>query len=459
MTTNRFPADWTEIEAARQACFDATMDLAARHHPRIRRLMAERGLTRSDLRTPADLVRLPITTKTDYAAAPEECRLQLPADDPAIAEDARTVWDVMYTTGSTSGVPTPFVSTSWDFLDIMLLQRRMLDIRGVRPDDRIANLFPLTRHPHGAFTRALHAAAAANIPVTSHLPGNPSPRFTLGNDLDGVIDGLARTAPTILWGVPSYMRRVLARAAERGMRLPSLRLAFVTGEGLSEGGRDELTARMKALGAREPRVSISYGMTEIQGGLPECVPGAGYHNPLPEQFLFDIVDPETHQPLPDGAPGMVLLSHLNRRGTLLMRFAVGDISVRTREPCPHCGRVTERLVAQPRRADDLLKIRGMLVNPASALAAVEADPGVTDFRFAVEKETPGAALSMDVLRLDAVAGAGASGDLAARLAERVKKAIGVTPIVRLVQPSALGPAGDSAWKAKRFLDLRDAPAR
>jgi len=449
-----FPPDWAAIETARAALFGPTMDLVCRHHPRTRALMAQAGLTRADFRTPADLARLPVTTKADYAADPDACRLHLPDDDPAIPDEARTVWDVMYTTGSTSGRPTPFVSTSWDFLDILLLQRRMFALRDVRPDDRIANLFPLTRHPHGAFTRALHAAAAANLPVVSLLPGNPSPRFALGNDLDGVVDGLARTAPTILWGVPSYLRRVLARAAERGVALPSLRWAFVTGEGLSEGGREELTQRMRELGAPAARVSISYGMTEIQGGLAECTPGSGYHNPLPEQIAFDVVDPVTHQAVPDGTPGLVLLSHLNRRGTVLLRFAVGDIVTRTREPCPHCGRVTERLLGQPRRADDLVKVRGMLVNPAAAVAAVETEPAVTDFRFTLAKESPADPLSMDLLVLEVAAGAGAPPDLPARLTDRVKAAIGVTPQVRLVAAAALAPEAAGSWKAKRFVDLR-----
>jgi len=33
--------------------------------------------------------------------------------------------------------------------------------------------------------------------------------------------------------------------------------------------------------------------------MVECAPGAGNHNPAPDQFLFEAFDPETHAPVPD----------------------------------------------------------------------------------------------------------------------------------------------------------------
>ena len=442
-----FPTDWAAIEAIREANFATTMDLVCRGHERTRRLLAARGLARADFRSLNDLQRLPVTTKRDYADAPDACRLRL--DD--LPEEMRTVWDVMYTTGSSTGLPTPFVSTTFDFHNILLLQRRMLEIRGVRADDAIANLFPLTPRPHGAFIRVLHAAAAMNIPVVSALPGSPSPYATLGNELDAVVDVLARSSPTILWGVPSYVRRVLARAGERGLKLERVRLVFVTGEGISEPGREELIRLLHGLGAPAPAVSVSYGMTEIQGGLVECRAGTGYHNPVPEQFYFEIVDPETHAPVEDGRPGLILLTHLHRRGTVLLRYAIGDITVRERGLCPACGRATDRFVATPYRADDLVKIKGTLVNPMQAIAAVEGDPEVAEFQLVVEKSDPAAALSMDVLKLRVAPRSGGGDTLRTRLAERIKQSVGVTPVVELVTPSALETGG---WKAKRFLDLR-----
>ena len=58
----------------------------------------------------------------------------------------------------------------------------------------------------------------------------------------------------------------------------------------------------------------------------ECCPDSGYHNPAPDHFYFEIVDPDTHKPLPEGERGLSVLTHLDRRGTVLLRYALGDFA-------------------------------------------------------------------------------------------------------------------------------------
>ena len=59
----------------------------------------------------------------------------------------------------------------------------------------------------------------------------------------------------------------------------------------------------------------------MQVGSVECCPDSGYHNPAPDHFYFEIVDPDTHKPLPEGERGLSVLTHLDRRGTVLaLRF-------------------------------------------------------------------------------------------------------------------------------------------
>ena len=243
-------------------------------------------------------------------------------------------------------------------------------------DDSILNLFPLTRMPHGAFTRVMNAAAAMRIPVIAALPGQADPRRpeTLRR-LDDVVHLAARVQPTILWGVPSFMRKLAVRAEELAVRWPCVRLAFVTGEGFGEQARSDLVARLHRLGAPDPRISVSYGATEMQGGMVECREGSGYHNPAPDQFLFEAVDPGTLEPVPEGEEGLILLTHLDRRGTVMLRYALGDMARLVRGPCPHCGALTERLVSIPHRVDGLLKVKGMLVNPHAAGGRADGCPG------------------------------------------------------------------------------------
>lgn len=430
--TDLLYAEPEQIEAARERRFAECIDLVAARHPRTRERLAAAGLTRRDFASLADLPKLPVTLKREYMERPEAFRLEA----AGLGQEMETVWDVMYTTGTTAGRPTPFVSTTFDFFRILELNRNMLRLRGVRSDDIIANLFPLTAVPHGAFIRALHAAASMNLRVVSALPGNPSPHFTLGNDLDRVVDVVARCRATILWGVPSYVRRVVARAAERRADFSAVRLAFVTGEGLTEAARSSLTGELRRIGRPDAWVSSSYGATEMQGGMVECAPGSGYHNPAPDQLYIEIVDPVDYRPLPDGERGLVLLTHLRRRGTVLLRYALGDLSVRSRERCPNCGSWTERLVSMPARADALVKIKGTLVNPEVLTEAAESVLGIADYQFEVQPER---------LLLKVV---GAFDEaLATRLERAIKAATGITPEVSFAAPGAFS----SGWKMKRVV--------
>lgn len=434
------------VQAVREANFAATLDLVFRGHPHYRQRFAELGLQREDVRSLADLRRLPVTRKADYMADPDSFRLGV----PDLPDEARIVWDTMYTTGTTSGRPTPFVSTAWDFYNTLAANRAALELRGVRPDDLVANLAPMTAYPAGAFHRTIHACAAMKLPVLSPMPGRPSPRFRDGSSLDEVVALVAQRRATILWGVASYVRRVVLRAEELGADLSAVRLAFLSGEPMTEALRADIAARLQALGARDPWVTSSYGATEMQVGAVECRTGSGYHNPAPDELLFEIVDP-AGEPLPDGRVGSVLLTHLNRRGTVLLRYALGDASVLTHDPCPHCGATTERLTQLPQRSDGMVKVKGMLVNPAVLLEALGS---MGEYQLVVDHAAPGDPHSMDrlVLRL-----APASDDpgLPARAAAEVKLAIGVTPEVELVAPGAVYDA-EGAAKAKRLVDRRGA---
>lgn len=436
------------MEAAREHFFQTSIALIAERHPFYRRRLQAEKLTIDDFRTTADLEKLPVTTKADYMAAPDDFRL----DTTGLDEEMQTVWDVMYTTGSTTGQPTPFVSTAYDFFNILTLNRNMMAIRGVRQTDIVANLFPLTPRPHGAFIRAQQAPAAMNIPVVAALPGNPSPYFNHGNTTETAVSIVHDAGATILWGVPSFIRRLLQVAETRQADLSAVRMIFVTGEALYPAARDDLRERLIRLGADDPVISGSYGMTEMQGGLVECGGDTGFHNALPDQHLVEIADPETHEPVDEGREGVVLLSHLNRRGTVLLRYQVGDLCVLSRARCPHCGATTDRLTAIPKRADSLVKIKGMLVNPEPVTAALAADPDISQYRLTVEHADPADALSPDVLRL-MVLPVSPDRDPADRLADLVKRETGVTPLVELVKPAAF-EAEPSSWKENPFVDRR-----
>jgi phenylacetate-coenzyme A ligase PaaK-like adenylate-forming protein len=79
-----------------------------------------------------------------------------------------------------------------------------------------------------------------------------------------------------------------------------------------------------------------YGATEMGlGGGVECEAHRGYH--LREADLyFEIVNPETGEPVPDGVYGEVVFTTLTRRGMPLIRYRMGDRSRFISGQCP-CG--------------------------------------------------------------------------------------------------------------------------
>ena len=72
--------------------------------------------------------------KQDYIADPEAFRLR-PDDLPAdFATEERVLWDVAYTTGTTSGKPSPFYNTAHDAYAIWDQARRCNEAEGLVAD-------------------------------------------------------------------------------------------------------------------------------------------------------------------------------------------------------------------------------------------------------------------------------------------------------------------------------------
>src|ERR1051326_547561 len=97
-----------EVEAAQAERLRNTLQLCQRGHPFYRHRWRAAGIAASTIRTLDDLARLPLTLKQDFMSDPEAFRVQLP--DLSLHE--RAIWEVMYTTGTTSGQPRSEEHTS-----------------------------------------------------------------------------------------------------------------------------------------------------------------------------------------------------------------------------------------------------------------------------------------------------------------------------------------------------------
>ncbi len=105
------------------------------------------------------------------------------------------------------------------------------------------------------------------------------------------------------------------------------------------------------------RVFTHYGMTEMgYGGGVECGALNGYHMREAE-LLFEIVKPETGEPLPDGQWGEVVFTTLNRTAMPLIRYRTGDIAAFSEEPCP-CGTFLKTMKRVSGRLNNRVEICG-----------------------------------------------------------------------------------------------------
>jgi phenylacetate-CoA ligase len=442
-----YGGDSERVERFQDRLLRASLERVLARHPTYRSVYAGCAPAAMSIR---DLDGLPVTTKAEFVANPDGYRLE---PDPQ-APGEYVTWDIAYTAGTTSGNPTPIVQTAFDLRGILLAQRRMAEIRRFRSDDVILNLYPLGPYPHGGWIRPTQAAAAFGIPVIVGMSGSS------GGDDFGVTRRVAEIArmpalqhATIAWGVPTFLLRFLEQVRDEGTRMPKLRLVAASGEPCRASLRRAITEAAALVGAEGPiEVSDSLGSTELQFSLVECSEGSGFHNPAPELVHVAAVDADGRH-VPPGESGRLAYTHLNRRGTVLMRYLVGDIAVVSNDQCGNCGwsgGVVTRLLG---RESSFVKVRGMLFSVDAVHAAVDAVEPVKDHRIEVSRDEahPGA---MDLLTVSILV---TDPDRFAAAAQEVEDAVravtGVTPLVQRLTAAELW-VPEERMKPVRFRDSR-----
>ena len=161
--------------------------------------------------------------------------------------------------------------------------------------------------------------------------------------------------------IASYPLRLVEVAEKEGFDFKGLPLRI--GIFGSEVWSDEMRARIEDTMGIETFDII--GMTETGGvGLGiDCSAHNGIHV-WEDDYLVEIIDPETGEVLPDGKEGEMIVTTLNREGLPLIRYRTRDITaIFSREPCS-CGRTSLRIKRLKGRNDDMLKIKGVAFYPS-----------------------------------------------------------------------------------------------
>ncbi|MCC7347546.1 MAG: AMP-binding protein [Variibacter sp.] len=438
-----------EVRALQDRLLREQVEVCYRAHPFYEKLMKREGIEPRHIQNCDDLVRLPPTTKQDFLADPEAFRMRGDIFPPEVT----TLWKVVYTTGTTSGRPAPIYVVAFDYYAYLFGAARRKELIDIRETDVIANLFPLTPFPMGAFSRAADEAAAVGASIVFGHTGRPDSPFPVHHSIDEAVRLVERQRCTVIWGVAGFIRRVLIRAEEIGADFSRVRMAMITGEASSKAMRDDLRRRMGRLGCAQPKVVNRYGSTEQGSSMVECVEGSGFHSLAPDQAFHEVFDPATGRRLGDGESGMLAFTHLIRRGTTFLRFAVGDVVTLSTATCPHCGRTSPRVTSQPVRAGDILKIKGTLVNVQALKEQLEQQAEIDEYQIVIRPQDAADPFSMDELLVRLAARPDRHAALAEAVAAETVRTAHVRPRIEFVDRDDIFDPTSGA-KPRRVIDQR-----
>lgn len=386
------------------------------------------GLSPDDIQTLSDITKIPFTIKSDLRDHYPYGLFAVPMRDIVR----------IHASSGTTGKPTVVGYTKRDIDTWAECIARLVCMAGGSNEDITQISFG-----YGLFTGAfglhygMEKVGASVIPMST---GNTEKQLMIMQDFE----------PTILVSTPSYALYMSEVAAEKGIDIQNLklRIGMFGAEGHSEEMRKELEARWGIV------VTENYGLSEVMGpGVAgECTYHTGMHI-NEDNFIIEIIDPETGEPVPEGEKGEVVITPLTKEALPILRYRTKDISWIMQEQCP-CGRTSARLHKIQGRTDDMLIIKGVNVFPSQVESVLLGIPEISpQYQLVVTKNGYMDALEVKVELMDAglLENFSALDALRKTIAHKIHTVLGIDIKVSLVEPKSIER---TAGKAKRVIDLR-----
>jgi phenylacetate-CoA ligase len=392
--------------------------------PTRERLHAAGVRSGNDVRSLDDLRRLPFSMKSDLREHYPFGLLAVPREELVR----------VHASSGTGGKATVVGYTRRDLDTWTDVMARSLSTAGVRPGMLVHNA-----NGYGLFTGGLgfHQGAerlgATVVPVSG---GFTERQVTLLHDL----------RPQVLFATPSYALHIGHALAEHGLGPDDLALE------VGVFGGEPWTPAMGA--AIERALGLAavnmYGLSEIigPGVAVQCREMRDGSHINEDHFLAEVVDPQTGEPLPDGAEGELVFSTLTKEALPLLRYRTGDIAALDPAPCA-CGRTLARMGPVRGRRDEMLIVRGVNLYPSEVEHTLLHVEGVAP-HYQLVLERPDALDELTVRcepddpDLDREA-------LRARVARALREHTGIHVAVELLAP---GGVPRSEGKAVRVVDNR-----
>jgi phenylacetate-CoA ligase len=329
-----------------------TVAYAYKHAPAVKELLDKAGVSPAHIRTVKDLEKLPVTRKTGLV---EMQKARLPYGG-VLAVPLESVERVFISPGPIYEVQPSrvkwFAKSFW--------------AAGFRKGDVVINTFTYHMSPAGILFHEAIRDCGATVVVAG--TGNTDLQIQIMKDLK--VTGFV--------GTPSFLNTVIKRAEELGHNVKKdlcIRRAWFTGEMLPPSLRKTFETDY-AIDTFQ-----SYAVTEPGGAIAyECQQKNGMH--LMDEYVTEIVDPETGKQLGPGEIGEIVTTQVQNKNWGLIRFGTGDLSSLATEPCP-CGRTAYRITGIVGRAGDAVKVRGMFIVARQAEQAIMSFSQVARYQLIV----------------------------------------------------------------------------
>jgi phenylacetate-CoA ligase len=419
-----------EIEALQLKKLQQTVAYVYERVPYYREKLDEMGVSPADITCLADVRKLPFTDKNVLRETFPFGLFAVPLED--IRE--------LHSSSGTTGKPVVVGYTPADMDMWSECIARLVQMAGVVPGDRAQMAFG-----YGMFTGGfglhygLQRLGCALIPAGS---GNTERHIHMIEDY----------GTTVLIATPSYALHICEVGEQMGYdwEKSPLRVGLFGGEPCPPGLKAEIERRMHIV------CTDNYGLTEVMGpGVSgECLAHRNQQHIAEDHFLWEVVDPETGEPVPDGEEGELVLTPLGKEGIPVLRYRTHDLTRVTKEPCA-CGRTLARMDKVRARCDDMLIIRGTNVFPSQIEDVLSGIAEVTPHYHLVVETRNG----LDNLIVETEIRPEAFRDsldemnaLRTMIAEKLKSTLLVGVQVRLVEPGGIERV---LGKAKHVTDLRN----
>jgi len=395
--------------------------------PFYKKRLGELGITADSIQTPEDIRKIPFTTKQDLR---ENYPFGLVGGN---MDDAVR----LHSSSGTTGQPTVVVYSEHDICSWANMIARNMYMVGCRKEDVFQN-----SSGYGMFTGGLGFQYGSEWLGCMTLPAGSG--FTKRQ-----IKFITDFGTTCLHAIPSYAIRLAEVIKEEGIDMKNTKLhtLFIGAEPHTEEQRRRIE---RMLGVKAYN---SFGMTEMNGpGVAfECKYQDGMHL-WEDNYLVEIVDPDTLEPVPDGEMGEMVLTTLDRNMMPILRYRTRDLTRIIPGECK-CGRTHRRIDRIKGRTDDMFIIKGVNVFPMQVEKILVQYPGLGS-NYLITLDTVD---DVDVMTVE-VELEGLETDIYPEIQKMtkditraIKEEILLTPQVKLVKKGSL-PVSEG--KAVRVKDLR-----